>query len=622
MKRPAIGVLLAATWCPAQPPPASWALSPDAIEAGYTLEMRRDGNTPCAVIVPPRNPRAGEAGGHFTQTLGAAPYRGKTVRLSAWIRVESQTASARLWMRAHRAKQASGLFDDIGDQPVKSADWTRSEITLAISPDADTVGLGILAKGGGPVWVKDLSLLIISGMEEVFLPADPLNLGFAEGTSAGIPSNWKMLAEGAEAAGYRAETRRRGCHAGPPCAVLAAATKTAAGSYGALLQTFGAANYRGKTIRLRALLRLQAAGKDDQARLFLRTGRPGETVNAASFSDHLDYREVRTPEWTPVEVTRKIDEDVQDLSIGALLAGRGRVWIDEVSFSVVPDSEASIPAPVPKPMSPAEPLPDAPLLPLTTSETGRLSETLPASDWPSLPRPGYDEQKRAINAASLRAASYIHDLPNFLCTLSIHRAENLNSSGWKGRDVLHVQLGFVDGRERYKLLTVNDRATSRPYRSVGGAISEGDFGSALAEIFRPHSARFYWDHWANLRHRVVHVYRYEITQAKSAYELQFGGAKGRTVTTVTAHHGYVYIDRDSSLILRIEQVADPPAGFPLRTANTVIDYEWNDVGGHRYLLPLRAEISMGVSALRSLNVVEYRDYKKFGSETQVRFDEP
>jgi hypothetical protein len=227
-----------------------------------------------------------------------------------------------------------------------------------------------------------------------------------------------------------------------------------------------------------------------------------------------------------------------------------------------------------------------------------------------------------VNGASRHALTYIHDLPNFLCNLLIDRTENQGGAGWRNRDVLNVQLAFSDGREHYKLTSVNDRPSRIPYRSVGGAISEGDFGSVMAEIFRPRTARFHWDHWTVLRGRVAHVFRYEMALEKSVYQLAFSGSKGPALQAVTAHHGYVYIERDTDNILRIEQIADPPAGFPLRYASTIIDYDWSDVGGKQYLLPLKAEITMGSAFMQSMNVVQFRDYRKFGADVQITFDQP
>jgi hypothetical protein len=606
--------------CIAQQTPATggWALAPDALLAGYKLETAFDGGAPCAVLMPPAPPSAaGQTEGNMEKTLSAASYRGKTLRLSAWLRVRAAgfKDSAQLWMRVNRPAQASPA-DNLSGQPVSGNEWTRSEINLTIDADAESLSFGVLSAGGGAVWVRDVSLLIVGGVQSPAAAAatEPANLRFTAGPPGVSPPGWEVLASAESSpapykgAPYKAEATNKGCRFGPPCAVLSSPASLPPDASGTLLQHFSAAKYRGRTVRLRASVRLQRAGKDDYVRLWLRTGRADETVNASNLFEHQDYRTFRNTDWTPGEIVRKIDGDIEELGIGAMLTGRGRVFIDEVSFSILPDA-------------PDAPVNAAPLLRPRT-ELAILADVLPETNWPSLPAPGHDEQGAVVNGASGRAMRYIRDLPNFLCNLRIDRSENLNDNGWRKRDVLNVQLGFSERTEHYKLTTVNGKPATVPYRAIGGAISEGDFGSVLAEIFRPHSARFHWDHWTNLRSHVAHVFRYEITSAKSEYELHFGTAQGKTASTVTAHHGYVYIEKDTNNILRIEQIADPPAGFPLRYAVNTIDYDWNDVGGQRFLLPLRAEITMGSASLRSFNAVEFRDYRKFAAESQISFDQP
>lgn len=517
------------------------------------------------------------------QTLSAVPFRGQTVRLSAWLRVAATDASVRLWMRADGAVQSS-------DSPVNSTAWTRSEITLKVPPGADMLSFGVLPTGSAAFFTNEIALVAIPVPEVTQLPAEPANLK--------SPAGWDMLqstddAHTAFKAGYQARTSSTGCRLDPPCALLTSPASVRPGSWGSLLQSFSAARYRGRTVRLRASLHLQGAGREDYARVWLRTARRGEGADAESVPEHMDYREVRGGDWSPVEIVRKIDDDIEDLSIGMMLLGKGRVMIGEVSFTVLP-----VPA-----------------------NAGVRQTTLAEINWPALPGPSHQEQGQIINAASAHSLRYIRDLPNFFCNLRIDRSENRNDRGWRERDTLGVQLGFSERREHYKLTTVNGRPTSAPYRSVGGALSEGDFGSVMAEIFRPRTAQFHWDHWTRLRGHIAHVFRYEVALPQSAYVLEFVGTKGKPRTAVTAHHGYVFIENGTDNILRIEQIADPAAGFPLRYTSNAVDYDWSDVGGVRYLLPLSSEITMGSLTVRSQNLVQFHDYRKFTAESQIRFDQ-
>jgi hypothetical protein len=83
-------------------------------------------------------------------------------------------------------------------------------------------------------------------------------------------------------------------------------------------------------------------------------------------------------------------------------------------------------------------------------------------------------------------------LPDFICTEVVDRTENRSNAGWMPRDVLAIQLSYINHAERYQLVAVNNLPTNLSYESVRGAVSGGDFGSFIAEVFRTHVAKFDW----------------------------------------------------------------------------------------------------------------------------------
>jgi hypothetical protein len=53
----------------------------------------------------------------------------------------------------------------------------------------------------------------------------------------------------------------------------------------------------------------------------------------------MDGRPVRAAEWTSCEIVAEIDGDAQFLDFGVI--GRGRVWVDDVSFDIVPEEQVN-----------------------------------------------------------------------------------------------------------------------------------------------------------------------------------------------------------------------------------------------------------------------------------------
>jgi hypothetical protein len=266
--------------------------------------------------------------------------------------------------------------------------------------------------------------------------------------------------------------------------------------------------------------------------------------------------------------------------------------------------------------------------PKSVAELGRLRDASQALPSPAAPpafphpaaRPAIEEQRRMINAGQEIAVNYAKSLPDFICTEVVRRHDD-SRAAMDLRDTLEIKLSYFDQREEYRLLTVNGRPTIRPFESVGGATSQGEFGSMLFSIFSGESkTKFMWDHWTTLRKREAHVFSFRILPENSNYHLRFGqnAAYGKA-DAVVGQHGFIYMDRETNQILRIIADADPPPHFPVQQSSVVLDYDFRDVGGREFLLPVRAEIRMSAGALHTRNLIDFHDYRKFTGESTITF---
>ncbi len=141
-----------------------WSVPSQASGAGYLAEARREGcrTAACAALVAGQEPAAGSMG-NLQQAFDAAPYRGKAVRLRAWLRVEGSDPAARaqLWLRVELPGGRLGFFDTMGDRPVTSRQWQLAEVTGEVAVDATAVTLGFLSRGKGRVWVDSASFEVL-----------------------------------------------------------------------------------------------------------------------------------------------------------------------------------------------------------------------------------------------------------------------------------------------------------------------------------------------------------------------------------------------------------------------------------------------------------------------------
>lgn len=155
----------------------------------------------------------------------------------------------------------------------------------------------------------------------------PLNLKFDQGEAGKLPQAWFVPALPKDADRW-AQLRSKGCLGPGNCAVVLVPDNAPA-HVGNLMQSFSAAAYRGKTVRLRAWLRLESSGPDDRAQMWLSVDRANDRQG---FFDNMSDRSVRSSEWTPCEIHTRVDADATFIKFGVMSIGKGRVWVDNVTF--------------------------------------------------------------------------------------------------------------------------------------------------------------------------------------------------------------------------------------------------------------------------------------------------
>ncbi len=112
---------------------------------GKPVEVRREGcrgRLGCAVIEGP---------GKVMQNFNAVAYRGKIVRLRAWLRVDP----------GDRAQLYLGDQQAIVDAPR----WTQYEIAAEIDWAAQAIQFGVLTTGNGRAWIDGVSFQVVPELE-------------------------------------------------------------------------------------------------------------------------------------------------------------------------------------------------------------------------------------------------------------------------------------------------------------------------------------------------------------------------------------------------------------------------------------------------------------------------
>lgn len=235
-----------------------------------------------------------------------------------------------------------------------------------------------------------------------------------------------------------------------------------------------------------------------------------------------------------------------------------------------------------------------------------------------IPPPSAAEQKAVIKTAREYALAYTNQLPDFLCTQVTRRYYDPSGMEfWHLSDTITARLSYTENREDYKIVLINNRPADTEMEALDGATSTGEFGSMMRELFDPATqADFKWERWATLRGRRAQVYSYRVAKDRSKWHVNYQ----RIEDIVPAYHGLVYIDNDTSVIVRLTFDADLPPSFPVQQAGTVLDYDYAQIGDQPHLLPLKAVVRMREGRLLVRNDVEFRMYRKFSADAVLKFD--
>ncbi|BDC52784.1 hypothetical protein F183_A50990 [Bryobacterales bacterium F-183] len=241
-----------------------------------------------------------------------------------------------------------------------------------------------------------------------------------------------------------------------------------------------------------------------------------------------------------------------------------------------------------------------------------------------MPPPSAEEQNKLLNQVTEYARNYIKQLPDFLCTQVTRRyVDPAGLEFWQSMDTVTEKLSYVDRHENYQVILVNNRAvTGVSHEQLGGTTSSGEFGTLMRDLFEPEvRAEFGWERWAKLRGRLQHVFAYRVIQPRSKYSVSWAsGPNARPLTIIAGYTGLVYADADTGLITRMTlNATEIPPDFPIQKIEQVLDYDFTKIGENEYLLPLKSVVKSRSGKVLSKNEIEFRNYRKFGTESVITF---
>jgi len=248
-------------------------------------------------------------------------------------------------------------------------------------------------------------------------------------------------------------------------------------------------------------------------------------------------------------------------------------------------------------------------------------------------RPNATEAQVALERTRKATREAAGAMPDFVVRQLVRRSFARGATrNWAQTDQLTVAVSYREsaGGEQYKLLAVNglpaneESKERRSYEQAGGTSSTGEFVSTLNDLFADAAkAEFQAVDTDTVNGRRAIIYDYTVKIENSKQTLKVTEARGaEPLVARVGYRGRVWIDREAFRVLRVEVIStDIPNDFPITAATNTIDYDWVDIAGRKYLLPIRSEVELTTNYQKQIyqtrNEIRFRNYQRFGTEVKI-----
>lgn len=228
------------------------------------------------------------------------------------------------------------------------------------------------------------------------------------------------------------------------------------------------------------------------------------------------------------------------------------------------------------------------------------------------------EADALLKAARETATGYTASLPDFLAeqaTTRYFRSSVIEQ--WQKLDVVTADVAYRNGKESYSNLAIDGRPRTQPVDQTG-SWSSGEYGTALEDLMsEATAARFQLRGAEPVDGMNAAAFDFTVTEANSSWELVAPDQR----RFKPAYEGTVWIDRESKRVVKIEQRAvSIPSDFPISRVESTLRYGFAPIEAKTYLLPAGGEYTAcanGGACTR--NAIEFRNYRKFEAQSNVRF---
>lgn len=138
--------------------PDSWRMPQAMVDQGFsavTTDLQPKSGKYCAEVRwPDKRTKKNAPFANLVQSIDAAPYRGKQIKVTSAIRVASGKGNkrAQMWLRVDRIGGGMSFLDNMYNRPIQSQTWADYTITAEIADNAERILLGLMTFEGETAW--------------------------------------------------------------------------------------------------------------------------------------------------------------------------------------------------------------------------------------------------------------------------------------------------------------------------------------------------------------------------------------------------------------------------------------------------------------------------------------
>jgi VWFA-related protein len=234
------------------------------------------------------------------------------------------------------------------------------------------------------------------------------------------------------------------------------------------------------------------------------------------------------------------------------------------------------------------------------------------------------DQARVLALVRAYALEYTAKLPDFICTQVTYRETSLLnitnyvviSTSVIASDEIEEQLTFVNQKESYEVTSINRKEVQGvEHTQIPGAVSAGEFGSLLRDIFDPRShAAFSWDHMSGSRDHGTYVFAFHVPTESGIRVIE----KKSGERILASYSGLIFVEAATKEVVRIDSNVNFPVKFTLKAAKRSVEYKRVSIAGKDYSLPFHSEVRMWDATHAYVNKIDYRAYHKYEVTSGMR----